>query len=90
MMAVDRQCPVERRHLEMMAATLPIEALEPLAWEDCKESVSEIEAELARRRVRMARAIQAEVAEQGATNAELEAVCPVPPFPGIRGGGAGE
>jgi len=36
-----------------------------------------------------ARAIQAEVAatEQGADNSELSAVCPVPPFPGIRGGG---
>lgn len=81
-MAVDRQCPVERRHLEMMAAQLAAGML--LAKPQLPDS------ELAKWAVSAMCAIQAEVAEQGATNAELEAVCPVPPFPGIRGGGAGE
>jgi len=76
------QCPVERRHLEMLAATI---AAGYAASDNQLHS-----ANIAEWAVSDARAIQAEVAEQGATNAELEAVCPVPPFPGIRGGGAGE
>jgi hypothetical protein len=89
-MTVDRQCPVERRHLEMMVAQIHnsvsrtmdelLKGGGPLPDDDLwvvKEAVA------------TARAIQAEVAatEQGADNSELSAVCPVPPFPGIRGGG---
>ena len=86
-MAVDRQCPVERRHLEMMAAQLAAGLLTHRQGRYYGEGGY---GALVNDAATIARAIQAEVAEQGATNAELEAVCPVPPFPGIRGGGAGE
>jgi len=72
----------ERRHLEMMAATIA-------AGYVLDQDTGGLPTKVAHFAVLAARAIQAEVAatEQGADNSELSAVCPVPPFPGIRGGG---
>jgi hypothetical protein len=55
------QCPVERRHLEMMAASLPEEAVSYWNFDTLPEKIT---AEVAAKaRVATARAIQAEVAK---------------------------